>query len=60
MTEDQMQSAFNAAIDFAIDEADGEGILFLRMWREGDWDGIAKEFPDFDLSEIEQSQVQNG
>lgn len=38
---------FNAAINFAIDDADGDGILFLRLWREGDWDSIAKEFPEF-------------
>lgn len=38
---------FNAAINFAIDGADQEGILFLQMWREGDWDGIANEFPEF-------------
>jgi len=33
--------------NFAIDEAEYEGILFLKMWREGDWDGVTKEFPKF-------------
>ena len=42
-----MQTAFNAAIDFALDDADGEGVIFLRMWREGDWKGIIEEFPEF-------------
>jgi hypothetical protein len=42
---------YNAALDFALDGgADHEGLLFLRMWREGDWKGIADEFPSFDLS----------
>ena len=40
---------FNVAINFAIDvaETDGYGIMFLRLWREGEWDVIAKEFPGF-------------
>lgn len=49
----QIGRAFNAAIDFALDGGAGyEGLVFLRMWREGDWDGIRKEFPDFDLSTV--------
>lgn len=47
---DQENIAFNAAINFALDEADGEGLLFLRLWREGDWESIAEEFPEFDLA----------
>ena len=47
MTENEM---FNAAINFALDEAEGEGLTFLRMWREGDWNGIANDFPEFDLN----------
>jgi hypothetical protein len=39
---------FNAAIDFAIDGAGPEGILFLSLWREGAWDVTAKEFPEFE------------
>ena len=38
---------YNAAINFAIDDAGLEGILFLKLWREGDWPGIAREFPEF-------------
>lgn len=41
--------AFNAAINFALDEAE-DGMIFLAMWREGDWEGIAKDFPEFDLN----------
>ena len=48
LTENDM---FNAAINFALDEADGEGLTFLRMWREGDWSGIEIEFPEFDLND---------
>jgi hypothetical protein len=44
---EEMQEAFNAAINFSLDEADGEGICFMRMWREGDWNGIRAEFPEF-------------
>lgn len=41
---------YNAALDYAIDvaeRADMSGILFLSMWREGDWDGLKRDFPDF-------------
>ena len=44
-------SIINSAINYALDHAD-DGLLFLRMWREGDWLGIEKEFQGFDLSEI--------
>lgn len=40
---------FNGAIDFAIDQAGPEGLLFLRMWREGDWGGIRTEFPEYEI-----------
>jgi Lar family restriction alleviation protein len=40
--------AFNAAIDFALgDDLHDYGLLFLEMWREGRWDEIAEEFPEF-------------
>lgn len=42
-----VQAEFNAAINFALEGADQEGMLFLTMWREGDWAGIAQEFPSF-------------
>lgn len=38
---------FNAAINYAIDKVPNEADIFLRLWREGDWKAIAKEFPDF-------------
>ncbi len=40
---------FNGAIDFALDQAGPEGLLFLRMRREGDWGGIRTEFPGYDI-----------
>jgi hypothetical protein len=43
-------AAFNAALNFALDSAGAEGLAFLSLWREGDLEVIANEFPDFDLS----------
>ncbi len=40
---------FNAAINFTLEKAGPEGLLFLGLWREGNWEGIAKEFPEFDI-----------
>ena len=49
MTNDEriISDEYNAAINFAIDDVGLEGILLLRLWREGDWPGIAGEFPEF-------------
>lgn len=44
---EQMNADFNAAINFAI-ETD-EPREFLRRWREGDWDCLRKEWPEFEL-----------
>lgn len=41
-----MRSDFNAAIDFAV-ELGPIGVDFLVLWREGSWDVIAVEFPEF-------------
>jgi hypothetical protein len=49
--------AFNAAINFALDEADGDGLIFLEMWREGQWQEIAHSFPQFDLTTINQKSI---
>lgn len=38
---------FNAAINFAIDNAGIEADIFLRMWREGSFEQIRNEFPEF-------------
>lgn len=46
---DEVSIAFNAAIDFTLEQTDSDGMIFLRMWREGDWEGIHSEFPEFDL-----------
>lgn len=48
--------AFNTAIDFSITidkEYPGSGIEFLRLWREGSWSEIKKEFPEFDLDSVQ-------
>jgi hypothetical protein len=39
------------AIDYAINDADGEGVLFLKLWQEGDWKSIDEEFSDFEISD---------
>ena len=53
-------AAFNAAINFALDDADGDGLIFLKMWREGDWEGISREFPGFDLESTGQVKIVAG
>lgn len=51
MDANQMQEDFNAAINFALEGADGEGMIFLSMWREGDWEALEREFPDFKVTD---------
>jgi hypothetical protein len=43
---------YNAALNFAIEEADGaqDAMDFLVAWREGDWGTIDEHYPEFDLS----------
>jgi hypothetical protein len=41
--------AFNDAINFAL-LSGLDGLLFLELWREGNWEAIEQEFPEFDLS----------
>lgn len=42
-----MQDDFNAAINFALDEAGSEGLTFLNLWREGCFPEIREQFPEF-------------
>jgi hypothetical protein len=51
------EEIFNSAINFALDGADEEGLLFLRMWREGDWNGIKKEFPGYEIPKELNSDI---
>jgi carbon storage regulator len=51
--------SFNAAIDYAIDVARSDALIFLEMWREGDWESIASDFPDFDLGTTGQVKPAN-
>lgn len=37
---------FNLALNFALDVAD-EGIDFLRVWREGGWSTLDREWPEW-------------
>jgi hypothetical protein len=61
MTKNELDiKAFNSAINFALDESEdaSSAMCFLSMWREGDWEGISKEFPDFDMSATAASQLE--
>lgn len=48
-----MQDDYNAALNFAIEEADGaqDAMDFLVAWREGDWGTLDEHYPEFDLSD---------
>ncbi len=50
---DHVQEDYNAALNFAIDEADGaqDAMDFLVAWREGDWGTLDEHYPDFDLTD---------
>ena len=39
-------NACTAAIEFALEDATGEGMAFLRCWLYGDFDVIRKEWPE--------------
>lgn len=41
---------FNKAINFALDEVGIEGTTFLALWREGAWEEIAKNWPEFEIT----------
>ena len=42
---EEMRRDFNLVIDFAI--STDEPAAFLKAWREGDWDGVRREWPEF-------------
>lgn len=44
------EKAFNAAIEFTFKHRTGEGLEFLDDWRHGEWERIARDWPDFDLT----------
>ena len=44
-----VKDAFNAAIEFTFENRSGEGLEFLDDWRHGEWERIARDWPDFDL-----------
>jgi hypothetical protein len=44
---DRVSRDFNAVINFALDKAGVEGLTFLALWREGAWDEINREWPEF-------------
>jgi hypothetical protein len=48
MNDARIAAIFNDAISFALDVAD-DGLLFLRLWREGDWLTLVSEFPDYTI-----------
>lgn len=44
---ESMRAQYNAAIDFALGLDGIEGKEFLLLWREGVWDEIAENYPEF-------------
>ena len=53
-TSDEIISAFNAALNFSLDVLPSdEAVRFLSLWREGCWDEIEIEYPDFNLKTAE-------
>lgn len=48
---DKVRDAFNSAINFCLDGKEDvfDSFAFLGMWREGDWESIRRDFPNFDL-----------
>lgn len=49
---DRIKTAFNDAINFALEHAGETGIEFLHFWRSGDWESIQRDYPEFDLTSI--------
>lgn len=50
---EHIRRAFNSALDFALDDCEvDEGLTFPRYWREGDWQAISRDWPEFDLSTV--------
>lgn len=49
VTASSIRDAFNDALDFALDELTdpNEAVEFLKMWREGCWPEIEKEYPEW-------------
>ena len=48
--EDRISKAFNAAIEFTLKYRHEEGLAFLADWNCGEWERIARDWPDFDLT----------
>jgi hypothetical protein len=48
---ESMRTAFNSAIEFAISQG-VEASTFLRCWTHGEWEVLAKEWPEFDLNTV--------
>lgn len=45
-----MQQCFNDAINFALkigNEYPADCVWFLNLWREGEWDKLKKEYPEY-------------
>ena len=44
------EKAFNAAIEFTLNEDAFDGHEFLRDWKHDEWERIARNWPEFDLT----------
>jgi len=54
VTAGSIRDAFNEALNFALDEIpdDHDKVAFLTLWREGCWDEIERDFPEWRRKEI--------
>ena len=46
---DEIKKLFNDVINFALDNAGDDGLIFLNLWREGDFNAISEVFPDYQI-----------
>lgn len=46
---ERVTAAFNAAIQFTLKYRHEEGLAFLDDWNHGEWERIARDWPDFNL-----------
>lgn len=48
----RVERMYQAAIDYAITKGTPEGLTFLALWRRGEWEAIARDYPDFDARKV--------
>jgi len=56
-TLDHLCNEMERAIAYARSRTPDEGCVFLSAWTDRLWDVIAREFPEFKLSEEQRSEM---